>query len=294
MRGRGADQHTPVTRPYVHTHANDPDGLIWYETRPRHLAGPGDPRRITQTLRAAGWTNLSTPDYPHVVLASPDQQLTLVLEPQPGQYGSWWRLRSQQECWTAEFGANTPVEMIAALTDALLEPEPAASTPEIWPMLTTAGWRYERGEHANESATHPDGRLRLRRWSVEPLLDRFYWTAEAAREFEHAGPFGPLWRAWLDDDMPRHLLAAFVNALVCDEPVQRSRGDVPHNYLVTQEERGPQSDQLAADHEARLKAVRAATRKARRAATRATRTAPPLTPEAPAAPAPVHPPAARR
>ncbi|MYU06156.1 DUF317 domain-containing protein [Streptomyces sp. SID8366] len=175
-----------MTRPYIHTRANDPRGLIWYETRPRHLAGPGDPRRITRTLRAAGWTNLSIPDYPHVVLASPDQQLTLVLEPQPGPYGSWWHLRSQQGRWTAEFGANTLVEMIAALTDAVLEPEPAASTPEIWPMLTTAGWRYERGEHANESATHPDGRLRLRRWSVEPLLDRFCWTAEAAREFEHA------------------------------------------------------------------------------------------------------------
>jgi hypothetical protein len=70
--------------------------------------------------------------------------------------------------------------------------------------------------------------------------------------------------------MPRHLIAAFTKALASDEPVQRARGDVPHLYLVTQQERGPQAEQLAAEHATRLKAVRAAARKSRRAAAQST------------------------
>ncbi|MEV6807781.1 DUF317 domain-containing protein [Streptomyces sp. NPDC051132] len=271
-----------MTQPYIPTRANDPHGLFWFETRPRHLAGGGDPRRITQTLRAAGWHNLSDPDFPHVVLASPDRRHSLVLEPRPGPYGRWWRIRGQQEqgSWYSEFGAHTPVEILAALTDALLEPAPDHS-PDIWPQLTAAGWHYQRDEHGNEDACHPDGRLHLRRFSDKAL--GFHWLAEAT----FGEPHERVWRAWLDDRMPRHLLAAFAKALASDEPVQRSRGDVPHLHLVTQEERGPQAEQLAAEHEARLKAVGAAARRARRTAARST-------PGAPPAPAPSSRPAARR
>ncbi|MGD3109308.1 DUF317 domain-containing protein [Streptomyces sp. YGL11-2] len=254
-----------MTRPNIPTRANEPHNTIWFETSPRHLAGRGDPRRITQTLRAAGWKNHSDPDYPHVALVSPDYRHTLVLEPEPKSYGAWWHIRGESEgrSWYTDFGANTPVEILAALTDALLKPEPE-TTPDIWPALASAGWAYERDEHGNETATHPDSILRVRRWTVAPS-ERFHWTAEAALP-NGGGGRELLWRASLDDAMPRHLIAAFTTALTNDEPVQRGMYDVPHSHLVTQEQRGPQGEQLAAAHETRLKAVRAAARKARHTA----------------------------
>ncbi|WP_416986997.1 DUF317 domain-containing protein [Streptomyces sp. T028] len=262
-----------MTHPHFPTRANEPHNTIWFETRPRHLAGRGDPRRITQTLRAAGWKNHSDPDYPHVLLASPDYQHTLVLEPRPEPYAAWWRIRggSQERRWYTEFGGNTPVEILASLTDALLQPAPQ-TTPDIWPALTSAGWAYERDENGNETAAHPDGILSLRRWTVSPA-ERFFWTAEATLA-TGLGGLNRLWRASLDDNMPQHLIAAFAAALASDEPVQRGRYDVPHSHLVTQHQRGPQGEQLAAAHEARLKAARAAARKVRRSAALPTHSGP--------------------
>ncbi len=253
-----------VARPYIATRADEPLSIIWHETHPRHLAGRGDPRRITQTLRAAGWKNHSAPDYPHVVLASPDLRHTVVLEPEAKPYQPWWRIRgnSQGHCWYTDFDAHTPVEILAGLTDALIAPEPTTTPPDVWTTLTSAHWAYERDEQGNETATHPAGTLNLRRWTVEPG-ERFFWTVEAG--LHHTGGGRDLvWRAGLDDDMPPHLLSAFATALASHEPVQRGRYDVPHAHLVTQKERGPQGEELAAAHAARLKAVRATTRKARR------------------------------
>jgi hypothetical protein len=63
------------------------------EVTPRHLAGGGDPRHVTEYLLAAGWSDHSAPSYPHVLLESPDQQLHLTLEPTaPEQRDTWWRI----------------------------------------------------------------------------------------------------------------------------------------------------------------------------------------------------------
>ncbi|MGV9883009.1 hypothetical protein [Streptomyces sp. NPDC003006] len=90
--------------PYLPTRANSPHDTIWFETEPRHLAGRGDPRHITQALRAAGWANRSDPDFPHVLLVSLDYRHTVVLEPDAEPSGAWWRIRGQEE----EVGAGTP------------------------------------------------------------------------------------------------------------------------------------------------------------------------------------------
>ncbi|MFE0055275.1 DUF317 domain-containing protein [Streptomyces sp. NPDC059003] len=261
--------------PYLPTRANSPHDIIWFETQPRHLAGRGDPRHITQALRAAGWANRSDPAFPHVLLVGPDYRHTVVLEPDPEPYGAWWRVRGQEadgRRWYSEFGANTPVEILAHLTDALLGPAPKQAPP-IWSPLTAAGWSYERDDRGNEIARHPDGILSLERWAVEPY-ESFHWRAQAAVP-NGGGGFSRIWHAYLDDQMPPHLIAAFTSALASDEPVQRGMYDVPHTHLVTQEQRGPQGEELAAAHEARLKAVRAAARKARRTAALATHGGPP-------------------
>ncbi|MET9550115.1 DUF317 domain-containing protein [Streptomyces sp. NPDC006627] len=269
--------------PYLPTRANSPHGTLWFETQPRHLAGCGDPRHITQALRAAGWANRSDPDFPHVLLASPDYRHTVVLEPDPEPSGAWWRIRGQEEDgrrWYTEFGAHTPAEILAHLTDALLQPAPE-QTPPIWSPLTAAGWSYERDEHGNEMARHPDGILSLERWAVEPG-ETFHWRAQAAVP-NGGGGLNRIWHAFLDEQMPPHLIAAFTTALAATEPVQRAMYDVPRSHLVTQEQRGPQGEQLAEAHRVRLKAMRAAARKARRRA--ALTTGSPAPRAAPAAPA---------
>ncbi|MEV3950097.1 DUF317 domain-containing protein [Streptomyces halstedii] len=251
-----------TARPYIASQADDPWSRMWCDTTPRHLAGPGDPRHVTQALRAAGWKNFGDPDFPHVVLASPDYQHTLVLEPTPETYGSWWRISSTPwGGWHASFGGNTPAEVIAGFTDALLRPTPEGE-PDIWPALQEAGWTYERDERGNEHARHPDGITTMER-SATLTGDHFAWTAEVALP-TGLGGHHRLWHAYFDDRTPRHLLASFAAALVDPAPVSRGRYDVPHSHLVTQVERGAIGDQLAAAHDERLKAIRTAARKARR------------------------------
>ncbi|MFI7337164.1 DUF317 domain-containing protein [Streptomyces sp. NPDC050085] len=75
-----------------------------------------------------------------MVLVSPDHRYTLALEPSPDAYATWWRIVSHADGshWYAAFGGNTPVEVIAGFTDALLRPHPTTpSSP--WPLLRKAG-----------------------------------------------------------------------------------------------------------------------------------------------------------
>ncbi|MEU4174733.1 DUF317 domain-containing protein [Streptomyces sp. NPDC026589] len=255
--------------PYIASQANEPWSRIWCDTTPRHLAGPGDPRHVTQALRAGGWKSVGDPDLPHVVLASPDYRHSLVLEPTPDSYSAWWRIRSGD--WHAAFGGNTPVEILAGFTDALLRPAPKEE-PDIWPTLQAAGWTVER-DGKTQHALHPDGITTMER-SAGLDSDWFSWTAVVAPPTGLGGQHR-LWSAYFDDRTPRHLLAGFATALVDPAPVSRGRWDVPHNHLVKQVERGAaQGDQLAAAHEARLKASRSAARKARRNAPSTTHPAP--------------------
>ncbi|MFD3910077.1 DUF317 domain-containing protein [Streptomyces sp. NPDC058603] len=250
---------------HFHTRANEPLRTIHCATTPRHLAGRGDPRHITQALRAAGWKNHSAPDYPHVILASPDYRYHLVLEPEPATYKAWWRIASEApgQRWYAEFGGETPVEVLAGFTDALILPVPQQE-PDVWQPLVAAGWSYGRDKRGNEEAVAPDGIMSVSRFT--PLTsDMFTWKAEAA-EPTGLGGHRRIWHAYIGDETPRHLIAGFIDALASPEPVQRGRYDVPRGHLVTQEQHGPQGEQLLAAHEARLKAARATARKTRRAA----------------------------
>ncbi|WP_374778490.1 DUF317 domain-containing protein [Streptomyces sp. NBC_01310] len=122
---------------------------------PRHLAGPGDPRHITHVLRAAGWHTASDPLHPTVSLHSPDYSLRLTLTPKPGRpYRPWWRIRSPHgpAHWSAEFSGATPVEIIAGLTDALVQPPPE-HLRSPWDVLTSHGWSHHRQSGGSESAT---------------------------------------------------------------------------------------------------------------------------------------------
>ncbi|MFD3522227.1 DUF317 domain-containing protein [Streptomyces sp. NPDC058653] len=98
---------------------------------PRYLAGGGDPGWVTVPLhRAAGWSYGHDPLMPRVILTSPDQLTQLRIDPGPDD--PWWTIRHARDAhrpgWTATFDARTPVEIIAAFTDARTDPSPPADT----------------------------------------------------------------------------------------------------------------------------------------------------------------------
>ncbi|MFF5491310.1 DUF317 domain-containing protein [Streptomyces virginiae] len=196
-----------------------------------------------------------------MILASPDQRYALALEPENESYSKWWRISctSDDENWYAQFGGNTPVEILAGFTDALLSPAPD-TTPDVWPILTARGWTHVRDERGDEIAEHPDGIMHLCRrnpangWSAS-------WTASALLPTGLGGQ-ETVWEAYLGN--APHLVAAFATALVDPAPVARAEFDVPHSSLVTQEPHGRQRDELAKEHAARLARARATAVRQRR------------------------------
>lgn len=131
---------------------------------PRHLAGSGDPVWITVPLhRACGWSHGDDPLMPRVLLSSPDQKALLRLEPIPGAL--WWNLHhsaeASQPAWSVSFGERTPVELIAAVTDALTDPAPAASAPaDPYEPLRQIAWK----PHARAPGlVSPDGATYVQR-----------------------------------------------------------------------------------------------------------------------------------
>lgn len=238
---------------------------------------PRRPRHITQALRAAGWANHSDPDYPHVILASPDQRYALALEPENESYSKWWRISctSDTENWYAEFGGNTPVEILAGFTDALLAPVPETA-PDVWSTLTAAGWSYTRDERGHELAEHPDGIMQLRRWNRTTSWNTGFIACALLPD--GLGGQESVWEAHLGS--APHLAAAFATALVDPAPVARAEFDVPHSGLVTQKPGGRQGNDLAKEHAARLAQARATAVRNRRTAL----TTQPVPSSAPAAP----------
>lgn len=248
------------------TNANGPRGTIQFATTPRYLAGGGDPRRITDVLRAAGWSNHSVPGYPHVLLASPDMAVQLTLEPsKPDTYTDWWAFRGPG--WYVHFGGHAPAEILAGFSDALVRPAPeqAPSAAGIRDLLVATGWRREYDRSGTESARSPDGFLTMtgKLWSSDRT--RRTWIAEASLP-TGGGGHERMWQARFHQDTPSHLVGGFASALVDPGPVYRGSYGLPHSWLLTQEPTTVQGEQLAAEHRQRLDRVRAAAREQRKTA----------------------------
>ncbi|MEU2131755.1 DUF317 domain-containing protein [Streptomyces sp. NPDC018352] len=182
---------------------------------PRHLAGGGDPAWITVPLhRACGWSHGHDPLMPRVILSSPDQKALLRLEPNPE--GQWWTLRHapapDHPAWYASFGARTPVEIIAAFTDALTAPAvTATASADPYEPLHQADWSPARGA---DGLVSPDGTAYVQRLGVE---EPGPWFVTAT-----LGQDRPVWQARFAERTPPHLIAAFTAALVDPSPVPRA------------------------------------------------------------------------
>jgi hypothetical protein len=259
-------------RDIFHSKANEPHSVIQYAITPRYLAGGGDPRHVTEVLQAAGWTNASDPSYPHVLLASPDLSVRLVLEPEgTSARDAWWKIHGYGDPhWYARFGGQTPAEIIAGFTDALIAPtpSPASGIAGTRRLLTDRGWSRAYDREGVEYAVSPDGHVRMgTRTSGLTDPPDTAWFVEA----EPGSPPGHgelLWSGVFSEGTPAHAVAAFARALSAPDPVYRGTFGLPCPGLVVEQRTDTQAEQLVAEHRARLNSTGAAARRQHRQAAR--------------------------
>ncbi|MEV3857560.1 DUF317 domain-containing protein [Streptomyces sp. NPDC050095] len=221
-----------------------------HATTPRHLAGPGDPRYVTAHLLAAGWSDVSVPGYPHVVLASPAGDVRVALESQSPIRSAGWRIHSTCRRWSMALDAHVPVEIVAGVTDLLAVPgdlsEPDRS---VWEVLEQRGWSIARDL--------PDSRMM--RPATDPSLLVDYsdglgrWTIEAVGGYTTNRL---IWRASLTHDVPAALLHGLLTRLTDSAPLYRGRYLTSHHPLLVQDDTSLDAADLVTAYEHRLAAAR--------------------------------------
>ncbi|WP_308294219.1 DUF317 domain-containing protein [Streptomyces sp. ST2-7A] len=238
------------------------DTHLWrvpFDTSPRHLAGPGDDRRFTHVLAAAGWTPVSDPLGSEIVLSSPDHRHSLQFEPRSST-SAWWRLRAQstdtEPGWYAEFGELVPAEILAAVAESLVLPSPSEPQDPLT-AVRDAGWVID----ARGVANSPDRACRIERLREANSTTAWYVRAHDP----YRGPQGPrLWHAMFGARAPEHLVQAFVTALADPAPVQRGMHERTAHPGVTQEPSALSPQQVVDAHTQRIRALRTRARVARR------------------------------
>ncbi|MDF3140889.1 MULTISPECIES: DUF317 domain-containing protein [unclassified Streptomyces] len=254
---------------FADTHATQ----IPFDTSPRHLAGPGDARHVTHGLAAAGWSAVSDPLSPEIVLRSPDLRHRLQFDPQ-STTSAWWRLRAEpadtQPGWYAEFGELVPAEVLAGLTDALVAGAPAEPTSPL-SVLEAAGWLIDgRGIAYSDPPGCRVERLPGNGSGTVPWREQVSvtWHIDVRDRLDGVSSGTHLWHAAFSSHTPEHLVTAFVAALTDPAPVQRGMFDRTARYGVMQRS-SPFTPQHTVDaHTTRIKALRAQARAARRQQTK--------------------------
>ncbi|MBZ3904420.1 DUF317 domain-containing protein [Streptomyces griseiscabiei] len=221
-----------------------------YLVQPRALAGGGDLRHVSEFLRASGWQDRSRRNGP-LVLDSPDRTIRIGYNPHvlPGGWTIHSKATAHQEAWTVSLGRQTPVEIVAGLTDALTRPR-AAHAPDVWAPLREQRWKPSRRD-GYFGATSPDGAAWMQ-FRHDPDGQALWWSG--ARDEQGNG-----WNATFTATTPMHLVQAFSDALASPEPVMRPRGRVPFSARIRTTSVSVLPSQLGAWQQARVHAARAAT-----------------------------------
>ncbi|MCB5163661.1 DUF317 domain-containing protein [Streptomyces bambusae] len=157
---------------------------------------------------------------PRTQLTSPDQVAVLHLAPDPDQ--PWWVVRQHRTdtnpAWSVKFGARTPVEIIAALTDALTAPAAAPAVGSPYEPLLAAGWRPGRD---HDGLTSPDGIAHVEHFTDNGFNSCFIDVAVSG------DPEGQVWKAFLSGSTPPHLVTAVTRALADPTPIARDPHRLP-------------------------------------------------------------------
>ncbi|MFG2979381.1 DUF317 domain-containing protein [Streptomyces sp. NPDC048331] len=247
----------PVTDRQLAAFAYDHENNLGSAITPRYLADAGDPRHVTHALRSGGWSVDSDPLHPSVRMTSPDRAFRLDLTPTPSGYTRWWRIDTNHGPgrWSASFNGDTPVEIVAALTDALIRPEPEEPLPAVVDILTGRGWEHSSSETGSQKFASPDGIVQMELY-ISPVVGVMGWNVEAARHHGEHGPQGRLWRALLDEATPAHLLAAVAEAICSPAPVLRARFKINRSEHLVQGREFAIGSAVVSAHKQRLAEAR--------------------------------------
>ncbi|MFI5804366.1 DUF317 domain-containing protein [Streptomyces sp. NPDC051561] len=221
-----------------------------YLVEPRHLAGTGDVRYLTEYLRIVGWKNRSKAGGP-LVLTSPDRNIRLGFDPYANPAG--WSVSSRatktQPAWQATLTTHVPVEIIAGLTDALAQPQArTAHAPNVWEPLAAQNWSTAQGKHF--TATSPDQTAMVQYHQSGP--DTAHWWAAARTEH------GQVWDVIFSQHTPMHLVQSFTASLAAPYPLMRPRGAVPATDRIRTRSVSVLPSELSRFQQARLASARAA------------------------------------
>ncbi|MGW4197104.1 DUF317 domain-containing protein [Streptomyces sp. NPDC005004] len=221
-----------------------------YLVHPRALAGGGDVRHVGEFLRASGWRDRSKKGGP-LAMESPDRTVRIAYDPH-GRPGGWainGAADGLNNSWSAHLGRETPVEIVAGLTDALTLPR-SAHAPNVWAPLEEQRW-HARVEGEHYTAASPDGTAWMQYRQSPDGSARWWSGAKDSR--------GTAWTATFTPTTPMHLVQAFSAALASPDPVMRPRGHVPLSAEVRTWSVSVTPSQLSAWQQARITAARAAT-----------------------------------
>ncbi|WP_326740377.1 DUF317 domain-containing protein [Streptomyces sp. NBC_01022] len=221
-----------------------------YLVHPRALAGGGDIRHVSEYLRATGWKDNSKRGGP-LAMESPDRMVRIAYDPytQPGGWTIHGKASGHQDEWWAVLGQQTPVEVVAGLTDALNQPR-SAHAPNAWAPLHEQRWR-DKPNARHPTATSPDGSAWLQ-YHQTPDGTAMWWSG--AKD-EH----GNGWVAQFTPTTPMHLVQAFSTALASPEPVMRPLGCVPQSARIRTTSVSVLPSEVSAWQQARITAARATT-----------------------------------
>lgn len=220
----------------------DPQVLV----SPVYLAGRGNSADLSNALYAHrdwGWTTTDTGQ----IFVSPRHDVHVAYLPQSRDGG--WKITRYNEplgmpVWSASFSRNTPAEITAAFTNALVECL-ASHHPHPWQFGPSDRIAHpvdplaERGWHnANTSldlcTRSPDGHAYLsqRDFDIDDYAElegdgRALWTMYACVNQVN----GERWHADFTNRTPLYLITETVRAFSSTDPVERPRSDIPERNL---------------------------------------------------------------
>ncbi|MFH9819713.1 DUF317 domain-containing protein [Streptomyces sp. NPDC017230] len=194
---------------------------------PRYLAGAGIDRladAIGPLIHLFGWPSEHDRASGRISVHSPDGSLFVNFNSRH-THGNWWSVAHHEPYWEARFTRQTPIEAIAAVTQALPQLLGDARHIDRIPLTTTPLAQIAELNHwhrEDDTFTSPDGHCHLQHTPTEDTPWRF-------RHHVYDG-FDTHWDASFTQDTPERLVAQFFTHLAATTPVERTFRDVP--YLV--------------------------------------------------------------
>ncbi|MFJ4572046.1 DUF317 domain-containing protein [Streptomyces sp. NPDC088846] len=142
------------------------------------------------------------------------------------QDGLWWTIAHHEPYWHAEFSRQTPIEAVAAVTQALPQvlsdhrhaDRIPLTTEDVAHIAKTSGWDLTKTA-SGVTWTSPDGHC-----AVEHTAD-----PERPWRIVHSvyDGFDTRWSATFTHDTPQQLVAQFLAHVSDETPVERRFADVP-------------------------------------------------------------------